>query len=177
MPTPEDPAVTVYHYTHPRNMESILEHGLRANQERAELESEAFLDGLRPPELIERGVSRRSVFAAPDKETGEESYRRWSEDYYHVVELQVDPSISFVAEGEYYTEYNAAFGNRPYIAEHWGRAYWWTVISLDKFRRYYAKDGSGHYVRTDDAPDQMPRSFEMPEVLIAEPVQPTAETT
>lgn len=133
-----------------------------------------LLDRFRPARIARLGISRlRAIYAVPTRETPRFPFRRERV----ILEMKVDPAESFVGDMDFITALI------PFIEAHRGRGldryqgafrkYWDSIIPLEEFFGHYDEtrtDSGGHWSARSGAPDHLPRTYFMPEVLVMTPM-------
>lgn len=158
----------------------------------------AAINQVRPANLIELGISRENLYAYPFLEYGHglsgaperftdankgRDKRQLERDFPgEVLEIKVDPEHAYVADMELINQiaYAIERSNKPLqeVARVYGKEYWSTLMSLKDFLTWFKKpEGVDDYslrpfTRKEGAPDSLPDSMMIPEVLIPKPVPP-----
>jgi hypothetical protein len=173
--TAPDHWVSVYREASIEELVRIASHGVcspspdvRHPEMRQEME---LLDKFRPPQVVEKGVSRlKAIYASPTPETPHLSFRRERA----ILEMRVDPEAGYVGEMDFITAlipFMNAHGRGLEKYQGAFRRYWDSVIPLGAFTKHYkprATDDGMQWVRKS-GPSVMPKTFFSPEIMVMSP--------
>lgn len=196
---------TVFHETLTDRLPQIDSEGLIPGKEANIMSNDLMqrknkeIDEVRPPEIVEKGISRSNLYGYLSLEEGhglmgaterfvarnagrnKDELRQ--EHPGEVLELKVDPSKVYIADMGYINDIQDTMDRRrdlslERVAAGWGEDYWKSVMTLKEFQEWFQKAPGEYdwqpstYIRQEGAPDSLPETVRLPEVLIPTPVPP-----